>query len=63
MSSESDERGGRMLLHACCGPCSLEPTRIFAQEGVDFAIHYANSNIFPPEVCGNMSTGVTHSTS
>ena len=49
MSSESDEHGGRMLLHACCGPCSLEPTRIFAQEGVDFAIHYANSNIFPPE--------------
>ena len=49
MSSESDELGGRMLLHACCGPCSLEPTRIFAQEGVDFAIHYANSNIFPPE--------------
>lgn len=39
----------RMLLHACCGPCSLEPTRIFADEGVDFAIHYANSNIFPPE--------------
>lgn len=43
----SSER--RMLLHACCGPCSLEPTRIFADEGVDFAIHYANSNIFPPE--------------
>lgn len=41
--------GKRMLLHACCGPCSLEPTRIFADEGVDFAIHYANSNIFPPE--------------
>lgn len=39
----------RMLLHACCGPCSLEPTRIFAEEGVDFAIHYSNSNIFPPE--------------
>lgn len=39
----------RMLLHACCGPCSLEPTRIFTEEGVDFAIHYANSNIFPPE--------------
>lgn len=41
--------GTRMLLHACCGPCSLEPTRIFAQEGVDLTIHYANSNIFPPE--------------
>lgn len=41
--------GTRMLLHACCGPCSLEPTRIFAQEDVEFSIHYANSNIFPPE--------------
>ncbi len=39
----------RTLLHACCGPCSLEPTRILAEEDVDFAIHYANSNIFPPE--------------
>ena len=41
--------GTHMLLHACCGPCSLEPTRIFAQEDVEFSIHYANSNIFPPE--------------
>ena len=41
--------GTRMLLHACCGPCSLELTRIFAQEDVEFSIHYANSNIFPPE--------------
>lgn len=49
MSSEDVGRAGRMLLHACCGPCSLEPTRIFADEGIDFAIHYANSNIFPPE--------------
>ena len=38
----------RTLLHACCGPCSLEPTRMLAEEGVDFAIHYANSNIYPP---------------
>lgn len=50
MSSDKQAPGrGRMLLHACCGPCSLEPTRIFAEEGVDFAVHYANSNIFPPE--------------
>jgi predicted adenine nucleotide alpha hydrolase (AANH) superfamily ATPase len=36
-----------MLLHACCGPCSLEPTRILAQEGHTFDIFYANSNIAP----------------
>ncbi len=46
--TSSMSSGTRMLLHACCGPCSLEPTRIFAQEGVDLTIHYANSNIFPP---------------
>lgn len=39
----------RMLLHACCGPCSLEPTRIFAEEGIDFAIDYYNPNIYPPD--------------
>lgn len=49
MSSATDACHPRTLLHACCGPCSLEPTRIFAQEGIDFSIHYANSNIFPPE--------------
>ena len=39
----------RLMLHACCGPCSLEPTRIFTEEGVEFALDYCNSNIFPPE--------------
>lgn len=47
--SESSSKPERMLLHACCGPCALEPTRIFAEEGIDYAIHYANSNIYPPE--------------
>ena len=37
----------KLLLHACCGPCSLEPTRLFAEEGWDVTIHYANSNIQP----------------
>lgn len=36
-----------LLLHACCGPCSLEPSRLLAQEGFDLAIYYANSNIEP----------------
>lgn len=39
----------RLMLHACCGPCSLEPTRIFTDEGVEFALDYCNSNIFPPD--------------
>lgn len=37
----------KLLLHACCGPCSLEPTRILREEGHDLTIFYANSNIAP----------------
>lgn len=39
----------KLLLHACCGPCSLEPTRILAEEGADITIAYVNSNIHPAE--------------
>lgn len=37
----------KLLLHACCGPCSLEPTRLLAEAGHDITIMYANSNIAP----------------
>ncbi len=37
----------RMLLHACCGPCSIEPMRIFDEEDIEYEICYANSNIHP----------------
>lgn len=39
----------KLLLHACCGPCSLEPVRILQQAGHDITIFYANSNIAPDE--------------
>lgn len=39
----------KLLLHACCGPCSLEPTRLLKAEGHDITIYYANSNIHPAE--------------
>ena len=39
----------KLLLHACCGPCSLEPTRLLAAAGPDITIYYANSNIAPRE--------------
>jgi epoxyqueuosine reductase len=39
----------RVLLHACCGPCSIEPMRIFSEEGIDYQIYYANSNIHPKD--------------
>ena len=37
----------KILLHACCGPCSLEPVRILREEGHDITIAYYNSNIAP----------------
>lgn len=39
--------GRRLLLHACCGPCSLEPTRLLRQEGWGITICYVNPNIAP----------------
>lgn len=45
--SKSKDNQSRLLLHACCGPCSLEPSRILGEMGHDFDIFYANSNIAP----------------
>ena len=37
----------KLMLHACCGPCSLEPSRILREQGHELTIFYANSNIAP----------------
>jgi predicted adenine nucleotide alpha hydrolase (AANH) superfamily ATPase len=37
----------RVLLHACCGPCLLEPFDALAA-GHDITVAYANPNIHPP---------------
>ena len=37
----------KLLLHACCGPCSLEPLRMLREEGHDITIIFSNSNITP----------------
>ena len=39
----------KILLHACCGPCSLEPVRILQEAGHDITIAYLNSNIAPAD--------------
>lgn len=39
----------RLLLHACCGPCLLEPLDALAAEADDVTIVYANPNIHPAE--------------
>lgn len=37
----------RLLLHACCAPCSLEPVRLLAEEGFEPTICWSNPNIQP----------------
>lgn len=37
----------KLLLHACCGPCSLEPIRLLQADGHELTIAYMNSNIHP----------------
>lgn len=39
----------KLLLHACCGPCSLEPVRLLQAAGHDITIAYTNSNIAPAD--------------
>ena len=37
----------RLLLHACCAPCSLEPVRMLTDEGFEPVICWVNPNIQP----------------
>lgn len=39
----------KLLLHACCGPCSLEPLRLLLEAGHEITIAYLNSNIHPAD--------------
>lgn len=48
---EALPKGGkkpRLLLHACCGPCSCFPLTFLCPH-FDVTIYYGNSNIFPNE--------------
>jgi predicted adenine nucleotide alpha hydrolase (AANH) superfamily ATPase len=39
----------RLLLHACCGPCLIEPLEEFSATADELAIVFTNSNIHPAE--------------
>lgn len=39
--------GRRLLLHACCAPCSLEPVKYLREEGFEPTICWTNPNIQP----------------
>ncbi len=37
----------KLLLHICCAPCTIYPTRILREEGVDLLGFFYNPNIHP----------------
>lgn len=37
----------RLLLHMCCGPCSVYPVSVLEEEGINFEGIYYNPNIHP----------------
>ena len=39
--------GHRLLLHACCAPCSSAIVEYLVEHGIRPTIYYSNSNIFP----------------
>ncbi len=38
-----------MLLHVCCGPCSLTPVKYLREQGWDIRAYFFNPNIHPEE--------------
>jgi predicted adenine nucleotide alpha hydrolase (AANH) superfamily ATPase len=49
VSEIRDIEGVRVALHACCGPCLLEPIDALRERGASLTVVYANSNIAPAE--------------
>lgn len=51
MSARKDtsHKPARLLLHACCGPCLIEPLDALADEADHVTIVFANPNIHPAE--------------
>ena len=49
MSDNTLASGARtpLLLHACCGPCSIEPVELLRREGFEPTICWTNPNIQP----------------
>lgn len=44
---------GRVLLHACCAPCSSAIVECLMERGIRPVIFYSNSNIYPFEEYGH----------
>lgn len=41
----------KLLLHICCGPCSIYPLRILAENGFDAMGYFYRSNLHPYTEC------------
>ncbi len=39
----------KLLLHMCCGPCSVYPVSVIKEEGIDVEGYFYNPNIHPVE--------------
>lgn len=37
----------KLLMHACCGPCSIYPIEVLRKEGIEPDIYWFNPNIHP----------------
>lgn len=37
----------RILLHSCCGPCSIYPVKVLKQAGLEISCFFYNPNIHP----------------
>lgn len=44
---KTNKIGEKLLLHACCAPCSLKPYEILNNAGWNITIFYSNDNIYP----------------
>jgi len=49
VNTAAHTRPTRLLLHACCGPCLLEPLDALAVEADSVTVAFANPNIHPAE--------------
>ena len=39
----------KLLMHMCCGPCSVYPASVLQEENIEFEGYYHNPNIHPHE--------------
>lgn len=39
--------GRKILLHTCCGPCSIVPVKALKEEGVELSGYFMNPNVQP----------------